>query len=224
MAIAPATPAILPVPTVPASAVQTAWNGVIAPSAASFLWNMRPMVVLSAKGNLRICKKPVRTLSSSPTPIMQTIAGTPQTKSLTTLLMAAIVSKNMGESILSEAENTLFYQIAGRDARAGECGMCGKTAKMQGKMAKTVRSSTCCGKRFFPQRKEPSAETEGSWKQPNYAFFCASSTATATATVAPTIGLLPMPIRPIISTCAGTEEEPANCASECIRPMVSVMP
>ena len=224
MAIAPATPAILPVPTVPASAVQTAWNGVIAPSAASFLWNMRPMVVLSAKGNLRICKKPVRTLSSSPTPIMQTIAGTPQTKSLTTLLMAAIVSKNMGESILSGAENTLFYQIAGRDARAREGGMCGKTAKVQGKMAETVRSSTCLPKTPFSTRKEPSAETEGSWKQPNYAFFCASSTATATATVAPTIGLLPMPIRPIISTCAGTEEEPANCASECIRPMVSVMP
>ncbi len=55
-------------------------------------------------------------------------------------------------------------------------------------------------------------------------FFIASSTATATATVAPTMGLLPMPIRPIISTCAGTEEEPANCASECMRPMVSVMP
>ena len=47
---------------------------------------------------------------------------------------------------------------------------------------------------------------------------------TATATDAPTMGLLPMPIRPIISTCAGTEEEPANCASECILPMVSVMP
>ena len=58
----------------------------------------------------------------------------------------------------------------------------------------------------------------------NYLFFIASSTATATATVAPTIGLLPMPMRPIISTCAGTEEEPANCASECILPMVSVMP
>ena len=51
-----------------------------------------------------------------------------------------------------------------------------------------------------------------------------SWTATATATVAPTMGLLPMPMRPIISTCAGTEEEPANCASECIRPIVSVMP
>lgn len=55
-------------------------------------------------------------------------------------------------------------------------------------------------------------------------FVKASCTATATATVAPTIGLLPMPIRPIISTCAGTEEDPANCASECIRPIVSVMP
>lgn len=38
----------------------------------------------------------------------------------------------------------------------------------------------------------------------------AFSTATAQATEAPTIGLLPIPIRPIISTCAGTEEEPAN--------------
>jgi len=55
-------------------------------------------------------------------------------------------------------------------------------------------------------------------------FDIASSTATATATVAPTIGLLPMPINPIISTCAGTEEEPANWASECMRPMVSVIP
>ena len=43
----------------------------------------------------------------------------------------------------------------------------------------------------------------------NY-LFKASATPTATATVAPTIGLLPMPKKPIISTCAGTEEEPAN--------------
>ena len=57
-----------------------------------------------------------------------------------------------------------------------------------------------------------------------YYLFMASATATATATVAPTMGLLPMPRKPIISTWAGTELEPANCASECIRPMVSVMP
>ena len=55
-------------------------------------------------------------------------------------------------------------------------------------------------------------------------YFIASSTATAQATVAPTIGLLPIPIRPIISTWAGTDEEPANWASECILPIVSVMP
>ena len=55
-------------------------------------------------------------------------------------------------------------------------------------------------------------------------FVIASCTATAQATDAPTMGLLPMPIKPIISTWAGTEDEPANCASECILPMVSVMP
>ena len=55
-------------------------------------------------------------------------------------------------------------------------------------------------------------------------YFIACSTATATATVAPTIGLLPMPRKPIISTCAGTDDEPANWASECIRPIVSVIP
>ena len=37
-------------------------------------------------------------------------------------------------------------------------------------------------------------------------------------------GLLPIPISPIISTCAGTEDEPANCASPCILPMESVKP
>ena len=43
----------------------------------------------------------------------------------------------------------------------------------------------------------------------NY-FFRDSSTATATETVIPTMGLLPAPRKPIISTWAGTEEEPAN--------------
>ena len=54
--------------------------------------------------------------------------------------------------------------------------------------------------------------------------YLASATATATATVAPTIGLFPIPISPIISTWAGTDEEPANWASLCMRPMVSVIP
>ena len=55
-------------------------------------------------------------------------------------------------------------------------------------------------------------------------LLSAVATSTAQATVQPTIGLLPMPRNPIISTCAGTDEEPANCASECIRPIVSVIP
>ena len=55
-------------------------------------------------------------------------------------------------------------------------------------------------------------------------LFNAVAASTAQATVQPTIGLLPMPRKPIISTCAGTEDEPANCASLCIRPIVSVMP
>ena len=60
------------------------------------------------------------------------------------------------------------------------------------------------------------ASKQSFWHSPFYVyneidyFLIASSTATATATVAPTIGLLPIPKKPIISTCAGTEEEPAN--------------
>ena len=50
------------------------------------------MVVLMVYGNLRICKKPVRTLSSKPTPMMHTMAGTPQIKLLTAVLTAVIVS------------------------------------------------------------------------------------------------------------------------------------
>ena len=41
-------------------------------------------------------------------------------------------------------------------------------------------------------------------------YFVACCTATAPATVMPTIGLLPAPRKPIISTWAGTDEEPAN--------------
>ena len=57
-----------------------------------------------------------------------------------------------------------------------------------------------------------------------YYLARACATSTAQATVQPTIGLLPMPRNPIISTCAGTEDEPANWASECMRPIVSVIP
>ena len=61
------------------------------------------------------------------------------------------------------------------------------------------------------------------WSNFNY-LLSAVATSTAQATVQPTIGLLPIPRKPIISTWAGTDEEPANWASECIRPIVSVIP
>ena len=44
----------------------------------------------------------------------------------------------------------------------------------------------------------------------HYFLLRARSIATAIATDAPTIGLLPIPRKPIISTWAETEEEPAN--------------
>ena len=63
------------------------------------------------------------------------------------------------------------------------------------------------------------AERNKGWLIANPCFFLAEAlnylfkavaTSTAQATVQPTIGLLPMPRNPIISTCAGTDDEPAN--------------
>ena len=62
-------------------------------------------------------------------------------------------------------------------------------------------------------------ERNKGWRLANPCFFLAEAldylfkavaTSTAHATVQPTIGLLPIPRNPIISTCAGTDEEPAN--------------
>ena len=55
-------------------------------------------------------------------------------------------------------------------------------------------------KKGFRQTSEAPKHSVFRGKIAFYLFFCDSSTATATATVAPTIGLLPIPIRPIIST------------------------
>ena len=64
-------------------------------------------------------------------------------------------------------------------------------------------------KRYFVlTKREPLSRFSVFYLVSNY--LLASSIATATATVIPTMGLLPAPMRPIISTCAGTEEEPAN--------------
>lgn len=75
-----------------------------------------------------------------------------------------------------------------------------------------LRSTEFEHKKAAPAHEERRTRAaELSFRQSNYfAQAQAPATATATATVAPTIGLLPMPMKPIISTCAGTEEEPAN--------------
>ena len=52
-AMAPATPAIFPVPTVPARAVHTAWKGLMEPSLACVLSKIFPMVFFMATPNLR---------------------------------------------------------------------------------------------------------------------------------------------------------------------------
>ena len=53
--MAPVTPAMLPVPTVPARAVDTAWKGVrfCPPEVFSVLRNREPRVLRSIKPNLR---------------------------------------------------------------------------------------------------------------------------------------------------------------------------
>lgn len=50
------------------------------------------------------------------------------------------------------------------------------------------------------QKETPTRRACGGDFMPFLAYLVASSTATAQATVAPTMGLLPIPIRPIIST------------------------
>ena len=83
-----------------ASAVHTAWNGVIAPSEASFAEDAANGR-FDGIGNFRSCKKPVRTLSSRPTPMMQTIAGMPQIKLLTARRL--YISSN------SLSQNKIFF-------------------------------------------------------------------------------------------------------------------
>ena len=98
----------------------------------------------------------------------------------------------------------------------------GKARPFQGFPAENAWRGLC---RVYGRRRKKGAGKPAPFEKfPCIFYFRLSATATATATVAPTMGLLPMPRKPIISTWAGTEEEPANWASECIRPMVSVMP
>ena len=78
MEMAVATPAMLPTPTVDASAVATAWNGLTLPAPPPCLVSL-PSTSVMAKPSRRTCTTPVRTVSSSPVPIRSRIIGQPQT-------------------------------------------------------------------------------------------------------------------------------------------------
>ena len=64
--------------------------------------DIRPKVTFIAYGNLRICKNRVRKLNTRPTPMIQIMAGTPQMKLLTALLIASIVDNIVFFSFLRE--------------------------------------------------------------------------------------------------------------------------
>ena len=78
MEMAVATPAMLPTPTVDASAVATAWNGPDAALAAPALVIL-PSTSVNANPRRRNCTTPVRSVSSRPVPIRSRIMGQPQT-------------------------------------------------------------------------------------------------------------------------------------------------
>jgi hypothetical protein len=69
---------MLPTPTVDASAVATAWNGLTLPTPPP-RWVILPSTSRRAKPSLRTCTNPVSTVSSRPVPIRSAIIGQPQT-------------------------------------------------------------------------------------------------------------------------------------------------
>ena len=81
IAIAPATPARFPVPTVAARAVHSALNGDTPPSVSLLPFNVLRKS-LSAFGSNRNCTNPVRMVRYRPTPRIPNNAGTPQTSAV----------------------------------------------------------------------------------------------------------------------------------------------
>ena len=85
-------PAMLPVPTVPARAVDTAWKGVISPSPALVRLKILPKVFRMVKPNFRNCTPLVLSVIRMPTPISRINIGGPQTTLLIAPLILATIS------------------------------------------------------------------------------------------------------------------------------------
>ena len=87
MKMAPVTPAMLPVPTVPARAVVTAWKGdrLLPWSCTSFFRNREPTVFFIMYPNQRTWTQPVRNVRYTPVPTSRASMMGPHTKPLTAL-------------------------------------------------------------------------------------------------------------------------------------------
>ena len=99
--MAVATPAMLPVPTVEASAVDTAWNGLTLPAAPGRV--DRPSTSRNAAPSRRNWTPPVRTVRAMPVPMSRTIIGGPQTYPLSQPFQRSMAS-TMGERIRVSVE------------------------------------------------------------------------------------------------------------------------
>ncbi len=78
MLMAVETPAMLPTPTVDASAVDSAWNDVTVPSPP--ILGPKPNAVRIANGSFRNWMNPVASVNTTPAPMSRTIIGGPQTR------------------------------------------------------------------------------------------------------------------------------------------------
>lgn len=95
MKMAPVTPAMLPVPTVPASAVLTAWKGDrFSPWSAPEGRNRVPTVLRRICPNRRTWMHRVRTVSQAPVPTRSSSITGPQAKSFSTPLTAWMPCSN----------------------------------------------------------------------------------------------------------------------------------
>ena len=114
--IAPATPTMLPVPTVAASAVHSDWNWEMLLSSVwpvtCLSWNTAPMVLLIQCLMWVSWNTFVRTVISTPTKASRISAGTPQTTPFTASLTFATPSRKPPEAASASARAVTLHSSA----------------------------------------------------------------------------------------------------------------
>ena len=91
-AIAVATPAMLPTPTVPPIATAMAWNGVTSPSARGPRWTILPIVSRHIRPNFQNWIPRARSVRNTPVPTSRISIGGPHTCSLICLFAPSSAS------------------------------------------------------------------------------------------------------------------------------------